>query len=55
MEEKKELPEEVRAFFAAIGKKNGKKLMEERGPEYFRKIASMRKRPFGKERKNPIK
>lgn len=51
MEEKKQLPDEVRAFFSAIGKKNGDKLMKERGSEYFKAIAAKRKRPFGKPRK----
>lgn len=39
----KNVPPEVSAFFAELGRKNGKKLMEERGSDYFSKIASMRK------------
>lgn len=34
---------EVSAFFAEIGRKNGKKLFEERGSEYFKAIAAKRK------------
>ncbi len=41
---KKNLPPAVQEWYAEIGRKNGKKLMEERGPEYFSRIASMRKK-----------
>jgi len=51
MDDKKEVPESVREYFAAIGKKNGDKLFKERGSEYFSRIAAMRKNPFGKPRK----
>lgn len=34
---------ELREYYRELGKKRGKKLFEERGPEYFRKIAAMRK------------
>jgi hypothetical protein len=48
--QKKELPDEVREFFADIGRRNGKKLYEQHGPEYFSKIASMRKNPGRKKK-----
>lgn len=51
MNDKKEIPESVREYFAAIGKKNGDKLFKERGSEYFSRISAMRKNPFGKPRK----
>lgn len=40
---KRKVPPEVSAFFAEIGRENGKKLMEKHGPEYFSRIAGMRK------------
>lgn len=40
---KLDLNPEVRAFFAEIGRKNGKALYAKHGPEYFRRIAAMRK------------
>lgn len=43
MKTKKDIPPQVREFFAEIGRKNGTKLFQERGSEYFRKIAGMRK------------
>lgn len=49
-QEKRKVPSEVSAFFAEIGRKNGKKLMEERGSEYFKNISKMRKR-FGRRKK----
>jgi hypothetical protein len=49
----KNVPPEVSAFFREIGRKNGKKLLEERGPEYFRKIQSMRK-THGRQKKVEI-
>lgn len=51
--DKKPIPNEVRTFFAEIGRKNGKKLFEERGSEYFSKIAGMRKL-HGRQRKESI-
>lgn len=48
---KKEIPEEVRQFFADMGRKSGNKLLKERGPEYFRALAAKRKKPFGRDRK----
>lgn len=48
---KKELPKEVKQFFADMGRKGGKKLFEERGSQYFKDLAAKRKRPFGKPRK----
>jgi hypothetical protein len=56
-EDKKELPEEVRAFFAELGRKSGEKLKERSlrkygdSSEYFRRIAAKRKR-FGPLPKN---
>ena len=41
---KMKLTPEVREFFAEIGRRNGEKLMQERGSEYFSKISKMRKR-----------
>lgn len=40
---KKTLSPEVKAFFAEIGRKNGKALYAKHGPEYFKRIAAMRK------------
>ena len=40
---KKNLPPEVYEFFRGIGEKSGKKILKERGPEYFSKISKMRK------------
>jgi hypothetical protein len=40
---KKNLSPEVRAFFAEIGHRNGTKLKQERGSEYFRAIRAQRK------------
>lgn len=39
-----DLPEDVRKFFVEKGKKGGNKLLQDRGPEYFKKIAAMRKK-----------
>lgn len=43
MKTKKQLSPEVKAFFSEIGHRNGTKLMQERGPEYFREIRKKRK------------
>ena len=40
---KRNISPEVRAFFAEIGRQNGKKLFKERGSEYFRNLAAKRK------------
>ncbi len=37
------VPPEVSTYFREIGRKSGKKLMEERGSEYFSKISKLRK------------
>ena len=47
----KNVPAEVSEYFRKIGKKSGKKLLEERGKEYFSKISKMRK-TFGRQKKN---
>ena len=47
----KNTPPEVSAFFHDIGKRNGKKLFEERGSKYFSNISKMRK-TFGRQKKN---
>lgn len=39
-----ELSDEVRAYFAEIGRRNGLKLKEKYGSDYFKKISRMRKR-----------
>lgn len=44
----KNVPPEVSAFFREIGVRNGKKLFEDRGSEYFSKISKMRK-TFGRQ------
>lgn len=49
---KLDLSPEVRSFFAEIGRKNGKKLYKERGSEYFKKIAAMRK-THGRQKAKP--
>ena len=41
------MPDEVRKYFAEMGRRSGNKLMRERGSQYFRDIASKRKR-FGR-------
>jgi len=43
MSKKMDLDPSVRAFFAEIGRKNGKALFEKHGSEYFKRIASLRK------------
>ena len=51
------MPDEVRKYFAEMGRRSGNKLMKERGSQYFRNIASKRKR-FGrlpKKAKDPSK
>jgi hypothetical protein len=40
---KKQTAPEIKAFFAEIGHRNGTKLFKERGSEYFKRIAAMRK------------
>lgn len=40
----------VSAYFRKIGSNSGKKLLAERGPEYFSKISKMRK-SFGRQKK----
>lgn len=47
---KKKIPKEVSKFFAEIGRRNGRKLMEKYGSDYFRNIARKR-RTFGRQRK----
>ena len=37
------VPLEVSNYFSSLGRKSGKKLLKERGPEYFSKISKMRK------------
>lgn len=49
---KSSLDPAVRAFFAEIGRKNGKQLFAKYGSDYFRKIASKRK-SFGRKPKTP--
>jgi hypothetical protein len=39
---KQGVPTEVSNYFKKIGSKSGKKLLAERGPEYFSKISRMR-------------
>lgn len=51
--DKKEVPEEVKKYFAELGHKNGVKLRETRGREYFVNLASKRKR-FGRLPKKTI-
>lgn len=38
-----EITEEMKKFFKENGKKGGKKLLAQRGPEYFKRISAMRK------------
>ena len=40
---KENVPPEVSKYFAKLGKKSGKKLFNERGPEYFSMISKKRK------------
>lgn len=47
---KKNVPPEVSAWFREIGRKSGRKILAERGPEYFSRIAKMRK-TFGRQKK----
>ena len=46
----KNIPIEVSNYFKKIGSKSGKKLLAERGPEYFSRISKMRK-TFGRQKK----
>ena len=46
-EDKIPMSEEIRKYFAEMGRRSGNKLYKERGSEYFRKIAAKRKR-FGR-------
>jgi hypothetical protein len=45
----KNIPPEVSDYFRKIGSKSGKKLLAERGPEYFSRISKMRRR-FGRQK-----
>lgn len=51
---KMKLTPEVRAYFAEIGRRNGLKLREKYGSDYFKKISRMRKR-FGRLSKKELR
>lgn len=41
----KPISPELSEYFSNLGKKGGQKLFQERGREYYQKIAAMRKKP----------
>jgi hypothetical protein len=47
----KNIPPEVSEYFRKLGEKSGKKLLAERGPEYFSRISKLRK-TFGRQNKD---
>lgn len=48
----KDVSPEISEYFRKLGRKSGKKLMAERGSEYFSKISKLRK-TFGRQKKVP--